>query len=123
MFRAAPQLGLSALATSARLLLSGAPPGAPAHLLLGVSSTSWAGTPLPLSLDPFGFTGCRLLTSIDLPLAAAAGMTGSSAGYAVVELPLPVGSALGVTLHGQWLVWGAGATAPGALSDALSWPH
>lgn len=120
---AEPQLGLTARQASTRLHVSGAPPGALAFLLLGVSSTTWAGTPLPLSLESLGFIGCHLATSVELPLGAPTGVAGLAAGYAFYDLPVPVGSALGVTLHGQWLVVGSGATLPGALTDALSWRH
>ncbi len=46
-----------------------------AFLVLGDSSSYWAGTPLPLSLDPLGLRGCYLYTDINavVPLAVKKG--------------------------------------------------
>jgi hypothetical protein len=115
----APRIGLRDLGSAGvRIHLSGAPPAAPAFLLLGLSRTSWAGTPLPLRLDPFGFGGCELYTSIDALVPATTGTVGNDRGYAFVDVPLPLrGLPRAVVLHGQWVV------CPGGLSAALQWTH
>jgi hypothetical protein len=119
-----PKIGLRNVDGKAtRLHLSGAEPGSPAVLLLGLSRTQFAGVPLPLSLAPFGFTGCSLMVSINEVLLATAGTVGNARGYASVDLDLPTPGPGTFTLHGQWLAPGAGATSPGGASDAILWRH
>lgn len=121
----APHIGLSDYGPSGiRVHLSHAPPAANALLLLGISSTSWQGNPLPLALDPFGFPGCALATSVEVLRPVITGTHGIDHGYAMCELPLPLAmGAPQATVYGQWLVLGAGPFAPGGLSAALSWQY
>ncbi len=128
----APRIGLRTLGNlgnaGVRLHVTDAPPGAPAVFLLGVSSTSWAGVSLPLALGTSGFNGCSLHTSIELAVGLWTGTTGVNAGYAYVDLMLPLAKQVpfppvGFPVFGQWLVLGSGTTAHGALSDALTWRH
>lgn len=108
-----------------RVHLSNALPGAPAVLLLGLSSTSYNGVSLPAPLDAIGFAGCQLRVGMDVVLLTSTGITGKDRGYARFDIPLPLAlpSVQGVALHGQWVSFGAGATWPGAVSDAMGWYH
>ncbi len=122
--QSAPQLGMQSLgSTGVRVHLSGAPPGAPAVLMLGLSTTSIFGIPLPLALDPLGFTNCSLRTSIDAQFLAVTGTTGLDAGYVRLDVPHPVpASGQGLwTLAGQWVVLGAGMEFPGGLTQVITW--
>lgn len=91
-----PKLGYRTEPGRALIHLTGASPGTPAALLVGLSSSSWGGAPLPLQLDAFGFPGCRLYTSIDAVVAAGTGV-GLDAGLASAQVPV-----LTVPLFGQW---------------------
>jgi len=118
-----PRIGLRARSDGVRIHLSGAPPAAPALLLLGTSSTSWQGQALPLSLAPLGLVGCQLQTSVEVAVPVVTGTLGIERGYAFVNVPAPLGAGFGVALYGQWLVLDGDARAPGAMSGALSWTH
>ena len=118
--KTAPKIGIRDLGKKGiRLQLSGGAPASPAALLLGLSRTRWGNFSLPLALDPFGFTGCKLYTSIELLLLTSTGNTGISKGYGLLDLPIQLSATGKLTLHGQWLSLGAGKLAPGALSDAI----
>ncbi len=117
-----PQIGLQRKPTSVRVHLSGGEPGGMAVLVLGFSRTSFGPLSLPVSLERLGLTGCQLHVSIDASVLSNV-ETGRHAGYAGVDLPVPLGVPGGIALHGQWLVLGSGATAPGGVSDALVWYH
>lgn len=108
-----------------RVHVRDAPAGAPCALLLGFSDRLWGGIRLPLRLDPLGFVGCRLDHSVDVVVGARAGGSGRARGYAAVDLPAPLAiPGWGwVTVHGQVLVLGRGASAPGGLSGWLTWEH
>lgn len=119
----APRLGFADRGASGALVhLSEAPPGASAALLLGVSDTSWAGQPLPWSLDNFGLPGCSLQTSVEATVPTVTGIQGTSFGYAGFTVPLPLNAGLGADVHAQWVVLGAGVT-PVAFTGGLSWRH
>ncbi len=106
-----------------RVQLSSAPPGAAAALLVGTSNQRWGGSNLPLGLDPWGFVGCQLLTSVDLWVPLTTGRQGAAAGYASLDVPLPVANnAPNGRVYTQWLVLGSGQQIPGALSAGLGWP-
>jgi hypothetical protein len=99
-----------------RVQVSGAAPGQPAVLILGLSRTQWLGQSLPWSLSPLGFPGCRLLCSADVLDVTRCGSTGIDAGYGFVDLPrLPAPT----PFFAQRLALGVGASAPGGVSDAL----
>ena len=57
-----PRIGETFRAEFSNLPASAAPFGLIG--LVGLSKTFWAGTPLPLDLSPFGFTGCTLHVSV-----------------------------------------------------------
>lgn len=93
-----------------RLTHAGATTGA---LALGVSSTSWNGTPLPLVLGPI-MPGCALLTSIEefRPLVL-------TQGTATEPLPIPVLPALvGRALHFQGVAADPGVNPAGLVLSA-----
>jgi len=120
----APNIGMQSLgATGVRVELSRAPAGAPAILLLGLSTTQILGIPLPLPIDVFGFPGCFLRTSIEAQFLAVTGTTGLDAGYTRIDLPHPIpASGLGMwTLAGQWVVLGLGNRFPGGVTQAITW--
>ncbi|HEX6812999.1 MAG TPA: hypothetical protein VF384_15345 [Planctomycetota bacterium] len=82
-----------------------------AWLLLGVSSTAWAGVPLPLPLDAIGMAGCALQTSVEAsPLASV------TAGTALWDLALPGHPQfLGASLFAQILGIDPGVTPAGLV--------
>ena len=117
-----PRIGIRDLANNGlRLHLSGAAPGSPALLLLGLSRKNWGTIPLPLALGPFGFRGCKLYTSVDLPIVLSTGNIGLSAGYAYFDFPFRLSKKGLLSMHAQWLSLGTGKLAPGGLSDAILW--
>jgi hypothetical protein len=118
----APRIGMRdrAPATGLRIHLSGAEPGAPALLLLGLSRTNFGSVPLPLPLDPFGFAGCLLHVAPDVGFPFSAGRAGNDAGYAGLDLPVTLASTGGFEVFAQWIGFGQGATWPGGVSDAAS---
>jgi hypothetical protein len=104
--------------------LSDAPSGATAFLMLGISSTTWQGITLPLSLAPFGFPMCSLYTSIEIARPVVAGSDGIRRGYAECTLPLPLTTGVPqFTVNGQWMVLGNGAFVPGGVSGGLAWQY
>lgn len=122
---ASPQMGIRDLqGRGVRLHLSSAPPAAYAALALGLSRTQWNGVSLPFSLAGFGFPGCSLLTSADVLSTVRTGTVGLDAGYASLDLPLPLVPPAQQTfvLHRQWLVLSP-ASRGAAATDALLWRH
>ena len=118
----APKIGMRDLGTKgARITVYDANPGSAALLAVGVSRTSFGAVQLPLSLDPFGFRGCKLFTSIDVVLATTTGSAGLAKGYASLDLPISLAATGKVTLHAQWRSVGTGTLLPGSISDAISW--
>ncbi len=97
--------------------LSGAPPGASALLLMGLSSQAWGSIPLPMSLALFGMPACSLEVSADFGWVLSTNVSGN----ALAPLPIPADPGLaGATLYLQWLVADPGpALLPGAMSGAL----
>jgi hypothetical protein len=118
--RTSPKIGVRAHPDITRVTMYDGPPGAHAVLLLGLSSTSFAGFELPLSLSRLGFRGCSLLTSIEASVLTLTGSDGIAKGYASVVLP-GIPAMQGSLVHAQWLVLGEGDRAPGGLSDAALW--
>ena len=83
-------------------------PNSSALLIFGGSSTTWNGAPLPLDLTVLGFTGCRLLVSLDISLFASADATG----VAALPVPLPALITLvGATFYNQGVNANLGFTA------------
>ncbi len=100
--------------------LSRVAPGQSAWLILGTSSTTYAGLPLPLDLGPIGLPGCDLSVSADMTLpVTTTGVNGI--GRAVVPLAIPNDSGLrGAVFHAQWLVLGRGGVgSAGTTTRAL----
>jgi hypothetical protein len=121
-----PNIGMSALGNAGvRIHLSSAPDNAFSFLLLGVSTTQYAGVALPAAMDPFGLPGCSLRTSIESIHTGVAGWSGTERGHLQLDLPLRVRAATlgGIRLSAQWLVLGLGQEFPGGMSQALSWVH
>lgn len=91
-----------------RVLLWKAPSNTPALFVVGTSSTSFSGIPLPLDLAVIGAPGCPLYTNIFLSLA---GVTSTSTtAYNSrwdLSLTVPADPALsGVTVYQQFLLVG-----------------
>lgn len=119
----APDIGMRTVAGRVRIHLSRAPSNAPAVLLVGLSTTQHGGAALPHALDPYGFPGCVLRTSIDAAWTTTTGSQGIDAGYAYVDLPLPV-AANGIgtwSVSAQWAVLGTGTEYPGGWTQAVRW--
>ena len=122
---AAPLFGIRSMQDRVRLHLSGAPPNAPALLVVGLSRSSFGGAALPYPLDAIGFPGCALYTSVDVFAWLHTGSTGNDHGYAFADLALPLAVGPGrFTLHGQWLALqpgtaGLGGTHRGTAMAAL----
>lgn len=80
--------------------------GPVAWLLLGMSNTTWNGTPLPLPLDGLGLTGCALQTSVEASPSRAVSATATAAW----DLALPAGAPfLGMAIFGEILAIELGA--------------
>lgn len=91
-----------------------------AVLFVGLSSTSFGGTPLPFDLSRFGFPGCSLLVSIDAMIeVTTTGQPGN--GHATTLLPIPNDPALqAMRFHLQWaLVESAGLSLTRALTCTI----
>jgi hypothetical protein len=125
-----PTIGFRDLARSAtgdrvRVHLASAPSGVCTCLVLGASNTSWGGAPLPYDLSFLGLAGCALYTSIDAFAARTTGTSGIDAGYAFVDVPLPLAppDVIGTPVYAQWLLFGPDNSWPGGLTQALTWPR
>jgi hypothetical protein len=121
----APRIGILCMGPGrTRMHLSGAPPGAPALLLVGVSRTVYGGYPLPMPLTQVGFSNCLLHVSPDLTWVTNTATSGIGAGYASIDLPWTLNqSGFGLSLYGQWFVLGSGSSWPGGVTDALHFKH
>jgi hypothetical protein len=116
-----PLLGIRAAGQTVRFHLSQAEPGSTGLLLMGTSNTSFAGTPLPMVLDPLGLVGCSLLVAPELVFAATTGNGGLASGYAALDLPLTLATGPGtVPVFVQWLALGSASTWPGGVTAGLS---
>jgi hypothetical protein len=91
-----------------RLAVAKAPPGALALLVVGTSISNHLGVPLPLSLDPIGWPGCRLNVAPEF-VAGHLLSTGVHGGYAAHDFAAEPVATGGYRLFAQWLV--ADATA------------
>jgi hypothetical protein len=102
-----------------------APASADALLLVGLSSTTWAGFALPLDLSPMGLPGCYLNVSLDAIVPARVSdppfATSAAAGLAHIALPVPPLPGLGgVRIVFQWYLDSPAPTGiPGLLSRGL----
>lgn len=94
------------------------PPGI-ALLAVGLSATALGSTPLPMSLSPFGLTGCNLLQ--DTAVALALPTDPAVAGTAQAHLPIPLLPWLaGYRLFAQAWAMAPGVNAAGLIvSDGL----
>jgi len=85
--------------------LSGAPGGSPGSFVLGASTTSWIGIPLPWELLPFGAPGCFLLASADVIVPITTSGAGPGAGTSALGIPIPpIPSLAGASAHMQWVI-------------------
>lgn len=101
-----------------RVLLSGAPAGAAAFLVLGLTAPA---RPF-VNLGAFGFPGCRLVPWPDEVGLLLTGNGGLDAGFAYHEFDLPLvetPTMAGLDVFTQWLVLGAGPALSGGTSEAL----
>ena len=116
--------GACAPSPSFALTLSNALGGSLAILLVGGSSSSWVGFPLPANLAALGMPSCSLLVSAEFTFLAVTSGVGPGAGAASVGIPIPADPALvGGTAYVQWYVVDPGpvpfAFFPGAMSAGL----
>jgi hypothetical protein len=111
-----------ALGATVNVSVSRALPNASVALLLGASSTSWSGAPLPISLGGVGMPGCELLVAPNVILLATTLGPGPGKGRATVPLSIPASPTLvGAVVYAQWYVGGpVGSPFPGAMSRALA---
>ncbi len=98
--------------------LTNARPSAPALWIVGVSSTSWLGIPLPADLAVLSMPGCFLRVSADVLVPTLT----SAAGRASFHHPTPPDPALsGLTVFNQWFVVDPGpAVFPGVTTAGLA---
>jgi FG-GAP repeat protein len=101
-----------------RIHLTSARPSAPALWILGFSSTSWLGIPLPADLAVLSMPGCFLRVSADVLIPTLT----SAAGRASFPHPTPPDPALsGLTVFNQWFVVDPGpAVFPGVTTAGLA---
>jgi photosystem II stability/assembly factor-like uncharacterized protein len=106
-----------------RLRCEGALPATAAHLLLGLSNSSWAGGALPTDLGAIGMPGCSLLVGPELAFSAVTD-AGGNASWSVPIPDLP--GLLGARLYAQALAadpllnaFGLGTTA--GLELTIGW--
>jgi hypothetical protein len=102
--------------------LSNANPALLAAVLgLGQSSTSWAGTPLPLDLTVLGLPGCSWYVSGDVALTLPTVGVNGTRHHATYPIVVPQATTLlGLDVFAQWLVLEAGpAGLTGAVTCAL----
>ncbi|MGH7151868.1 MAG: hypothetical protein ACREIU_14275, partial [Planctomycetota bacterium] len=99
------------------LVLSNARPSSFSLLMIGVSTASWIGFPLPLNLAFVGMPACFLRVAIDIPLLLAT----TADGLTFQPVPIVVNpSLIGVTIYAQWYVVDPGPSPfPGALTPGL----
>lgn len=96
------------LGATVDLRLTGAPPLSPALLLMGFSTESWSGLPLPYALTPFGAPLCTLYNSVDYAPALATDATGS----ATFPFLVPNNPTLtGLFFYAQFSIYDPGANA------------
>ncbi len=116
-----PKIGFRREAAGVRVHLSSAPRNSTAFLMVGVSRDRFGPYPLPFDLTPLGFVGCMLYTSADVALPSVTGGSGVAAGYAFVDIPLPlIDTGGGLPLYAQWKVFDAPSAGAG-LSEMLTW--
>ncbi len=101
-----------------RIHLTSARPSAPALWIIGFSSTSWLGIPLPADLAVLSMPGCFLRVSADVLIPTLT----SAAGRASFPHPTPPDPALsGLTVFNQWFVVDPGpAVFPGVTTAGLA---
>ncbi|MFQ5506691.1 MAG: VCBS repeat-containing protein [Planctomycetota bacterium] len=117
--REKPQIDIEDLeARGVRIHLNRGAARSPAILFLGLSRSRWGNLTLPLSLDPFGFLGCKLYTSIDI---VAVAYDANAREHAYFDVPVRLSSMGKLTLYAQWLSLGRRNLAPGGLTSGLEW--
>ena len=86
-------------------LLSKAGSGYPAIFFIGVSKTTYNGTPLPFPLAFLGGPNCSMQASPHLILFTTTVGGGPGAGNAKVKTPIPpIGALAGVRVYSQWVI-------------------
>ena len=102
-----PQIGARDTATGSRITIAHAAAGAAAWLNVALGNqTSYFGQPLPISLDPYGLTGCNLYVGPEAAVLRILGTNGIDRGYGAVDLNFHlVPAGLGTVITAQWLVF------------------
>lgn len=85
--RLTPALGTRPLLGSIQIVDLTNLPSNPAFLALGFSNTLVGATPLPMSLDPYGLTGCLLLQDCQLSFMESCSPTGPTTAQRVLAVP------------------------------------
>ncbi|MEQ1736553.1 MAG: hypothetical protein ABL886_09145 [Rhodoglobus sp.] len=100
-----PAIGMRQVQGNARITIANGNPGSLAWLVGSLANeSSYGGLPLPIPLDPFGWTGCSAFVAPSVSVPTVLGSTGLTAGYAHVDLPCLIASSNGLALAAQWLV-------------------
>ncbi|MEQ1634019.1 MAG: hypothetical protein ABL997_16695 [Planctomycetota bacterium] len=100
-----PAIGVRQVQGNARITVANGNPGSLAWLVGGLASEStYAGLPLPIALDPFGWTGCSAFVAPAVAIPTVLGTSGLDLGYAQIDLPFPIASTNGHALAAQWLL-------------------
>lgn len=107
-----PKIGLRRAGNGLRLTVAEAQSGGLAWLVMGTSRTTYLGAALPLSLDPFGLTGCSLLVAPEIVGVRTLGSSGLDAGYAAVDFPGVPTAGNGRDIFAQWITLGSGPAGP-----------
>src|SRR5690606_18400560 len=89
-FGGAPVAGNSSFG----LVVSNAPAGVAGLLLIGGSTTNWAGVPLPIPLGSLGLPGCALQVAPGAILPFVTSNASDQVGAARIPLPVPPAPAL-----------------------------
>jgi hypothetical protein len=104
------------MGTDLPIVIANLPAAAPCLVLVGASSSSWQGIPLPFDLSPAGAPGCSLLASGQLFLSAP-----NFNGTGFLSLPIPTSLIPGMQFYTQGMVIDLAGNALGLVfSNAAS---
>ena len=81
-------------------------PGLPCVFFMGVSNTTYASGPLPLSLGFIGVPGCSIQAAPHLQVYMTTRGAGVGQGYADLATPVPaIGTLAGFRAYSQWIIF------------------